>query len=174
TNPETIAVLKETTDGRLRVITNETSLGPGPSRNSGVAAAKAPWIAFLDDDDEWLPEKLGRQLVVAEQAGHPIIVATLAHIVTPLARYVWPRRIYDNKAPFDEYLFDRNSLFKGDTLLPTSSLFLSRELFDRFQFPPRLSHEDQELLLKAVIIGKTPLLTVGEPLTIIYWEEQRE
>ena len=31
---------------------------PGPARNRAVAATQAPWIAFLDDDDLWLPEHL--------------------------------------------------------------------------------------------------------------------
>jgi glycosyltransferase involved in cell wall biosynthesis len=34
---------------------------PANSRNFGVAHARGGWIAFLDDDDEWLPEKLARQ-----------------------------------------------------------------------------------------------------------------
>lgn len=36
--------------------------GPAAARNAGVAATKSPWIAFLDSDDEWEPEKLELQL----------------------------------------------------------------------------------------------------------------
>jgi glycosyltransferase involved in cell wall biosynthesis len=88
-NPETIMALRELTDSRLRVIQNEVPSGPGLARNMGVAAARGPWIAFLDDDDEWLPHKLERQLAAAEEASQPVIVSCLSHIVTPLARYVW-------------------------------------------------------------------------------------
>jgi glycosyltransferase involved in cell wall biosynthesis len=35
--------------------------GPAEGRNAGVAAATSEWIAFLDDDDEWLPEKTAVQ-----------------------------------------------------------------------------------------------------------------
>jgi len=47
---------------RIRLITHERNLGPGCSRNSGVAAAEGRYIAYLDADDQWLPHKLERQL----------------------------------------------------------------------------------------------------------------
>jgi len=49
-------------DQRVRLITNEKNSGVAVSRNVGVAAARYPWIAFLDSDDYWLPEKLERQM----------------------------------------------------------------------------------------------------------------
>ena len=35
--------------------------GPGPARNLGIEAATGDWVAFLDDDDAWLPDKLRLQ-----------------------------------------------------------------------------------------------------------------
>src|SRR5579859_2653801 len=54
----TVASLATIRDDRLRVIQIPSSIGPGNARNAGAATARAPWIAFLDDDDEWLPQKL--------------------------------------------------------------------------------------------------------------------
>ena len=51
-------------DPRVRAICT-TGIGAAAARNRGIAAASAPYIAFLDDDDEWLPAKLERQLEVA-------------------------------------------------------------------------------------------------------------
>ncbi len=41
--------------------------GVAHARNVGIAAAAAPWVAFLDDDDFWAPDKLRRQLATAER-----------------------------------------------------------------------------------------------------------
>src|ERR1700743_3192727 len=64
-DPDTEAALTTVADPRLRVLRNPASVGPGQSRNVGLAAARGDWVAFLDDDDEWLPQKLARQLAAA-------------------------------------------------------------------------------------------------------------
>ena len=49
-------------NGRIKFIRNDTQLGAQASRNVGIKAAKSDWIAFLDSDDEWLPDKLQKQI----------------------------------------------------------------------------------------------------------------
>ena len=46
----------------VRVIRHDRSRGVAAARNAGLAAAKAPWVAFVDDDDFWAPDKLASQL----------------------------------------------------------------------------------------------------------------
>jgi teichuronic acid biosynthesis glycosyltransferase TuaG len=50
----------------LRVEPNSGT--PAQPRNLGIAQARGEWIAFLDDDDEWLPEKLERQAALFAEA----------------------------------------------------------------------------------------------------------
>jgi glycosyltransferase involved in cell wall biosynthesis len=56
-------------DPRLQVVRHETSVGVSAARNTGIEHARADWIAFLDDDDLWAPDKLRSQLTAAEAAG---------------------------------------------------------------------------------------------------------
>jgi len=51
-------------DVSVRVIRNDIPRGGAAARNQGIAMATAPWVAFLDDDDTWRPEKLARQMAV--------------------------------------------------------------------------------------------------------------
>src|ERR1017187_5273729 len=73
-DPETSAALALIPDRRLRVIHNEISLGPGNARNMGGGVARGFWIAFLNDDDECLPQKLERQLAAAGSPDRRVIV----------------------------------------------------------------------------------------------------
>ena len=66
---DTVALVERRGDPRCRVIRRFTRGGPSRARNDGIAAAKGALIALLDADDEWLPEKLARQ--VAALARHP-------------------------------------------------------------------------------------------------------
>ena len=49
-------------DERIRYFKNEINSGAAISRNKALREAKGKWIAFLDSDDLWLPEKLERQI----------------------------------------------------------------------------------------------------------------
>ena len=57
-------------DSRIRLFQNETNSGAAVSRNRALREAKGRWIAFLDSDDLWVPEKLEKQVKFMEENGY--------------------------------------------------------------------------------------------------------
>ena len=60
----TAEVVASFNDERIKFIRHETNQGGSAARNTGIRNSKGDYIAFLDDDDEWLPEKLSKQVQV--------------------------------------------------------------------------------------------------------------
>ena len=63
----TMEVIRSFTDDRIRAFSNECNSGAAISRNKALREAKGRWIAFLDSDDLWHPEKLARQIAFMEK-----------------------------------------------------------------------------------------------------------
>ena len=56
-------------DSRIKYICNEKNRGAAVTRNNALRVARGRWIAFLDSDDLWLPEKLQRQIEFMTRKG---------------------------------------------------------------------------------------------------------
>ena len=59
-------------DERLRYFVHDVNKGLGAARNTGIKNASEKYVAFLDDDDEWLPTKLEKQVQLIEQASSEV------------------------------------------------------------------------------------------------------
>src|SRR5262252_3157848 len=89
---QTEQALAQIEDPRVRVVALNEPVGAQEARNTGVREARGPWIAFLDDDDEWLPTKLERQLEVARFSPWPHPLVSCALIArAPDGDTEWPR-----------------------------------------------------------------------------------
>jgi glycosyltransferase involved in cell wall biosynthesis len=66
---DTPAVLAALGDPRIRLVRHDAPRGVSAARNHGVTEARGEWIAFLDDDDLWAPNKLALQLQAARESG---------------------------------------------------------------------------------------------------------
>lgn len=65
-------VVEEFGDDRIRYVYLEQNSGASHARNTGIGLAESEFIAFLDSDDEWLPEKLEKQMQVMMRASDNI------------------------------------------------------------------------------------------------------
>jgi glycosyltransferase involved in cell wall biosynthesis len=63
-------IVAQFNDSRITYVKNEKNSGAAVSRNRALAQAKGKWIAFLDSDDLWAPEKLEKQLKFMVENGY--------------------------------------------------------------------------------------------------------
>lgn len=143
-----------------RVLRETTRLGPGPSRNRGAKAARGRYLALLDSDDHWLPEKLSRQLASLRVSGLRI----------GQTEEIWYRngvRVRPLKAHRAEGgdLYERS--LRAICVSP-SAVLLERELFwEMGGFDPELFVcEDYDLWLR--IAAKERFDVLREPLVVKY------
>lgn len=147
--------------------------GGADARNAGVAAARGAWIAFLDDDDEYLPRKLELQLAAAKnQAGDSFLVVSNALVKRPSGECVWPQRFPGSCESMCDYLFCRTQWRQGETFLQTSTFFLPRCLALRVPFRSGLMrHQDWDWLLRLQLEADVRIVPVAEPLSVYHLDQ---
>jgi glycosyltransferase involved in cell wall biosynthesis len=161
-------------DPRLRVVTLPAPVGAAQARNLAVEVAHGDWIALLDDDDEWLPEKIELQMERARNSKflYPIVSSELFARKSTY-ELVWPRR--PPTEPISEYLLARNSWSYGEGLLSTITLLFPKDLFDLVRFRPELRrHQDWDWILRALKQPGTGIEFLAKPLAVWHQAEQRK
>jgi len=148
---------------RIRAIANARTPGLAGARNTGIAAAGAPLVAFCDDDDEWRPEKLSRQLPLLAD-GRAVIAATGIEIRSSGGSHT---RVPPARVAFDDLLRSRIT-----ELHPSSFVLRAADLRGRLGLVdeelPASYGEDYDLLLRAAKLGD--IVAVPEPLTVVHWD----
>jgi len=148
--------------GKVRVVRHESNLGSSAARNTGILAARGRYVSFLDSDDSWHPEKLGRQVELTQADSNPdmVLCVTQTSVIRGGGRAgVLPKRAPLPKEPWSEFLYMKAGFAQSNTF------FLSRELAMRVGFrskePP---HEDHLFFLDLGALGARYQL-VPEPLS---------
>lgn len=144
-------------DPRIRHARNDLPKGGGAARNAGIALAHGTYVAFLDDDDLWMPHKLERQHAML--AAHPDASAVSCGFV--LRSPGNADRTLTPQPPQDPQQLLRSNHLGGASVCFTT-LALLREVggFD----PVLRSGQDWDLWLK--LYARGPVLVCPEPLVI--------
>jgi glycosyltransferase involved in cell wall biosynthesis len=158
-------------DRRVRCVQLRDRVGGAEARNVGIREACSRWIALLDDDDEWLPSKLERQLSATTQhASKDRLVVTSQHInrAAGMGDVIRPRRLPRVGEPACEFMFDYLCYFQ------TSTFVCSRELMLAIPFTKDLPFfQDIDWFLRVFSGSDAQLIVVGQPLSIYYVPEKR-
>lgn len=145
-------------DKRVRLLRNKENQGVARSRNIGVQAARFEWVAFLDSDDMWRPEKLEKQVRLVGGNGVRSICFTGSTFMDEDAR----RIPYELSVPGE---ISRRELLKQN-LISCSSVLVKKETL--LQYPMHgdaMIHEDLATWLK-ILEKEDCAVGLNEPLLV--------
>jgi glycosyltransferase involved in cell wall biosynthesis len=91
------AIVESFADARIVYTRHPFRRGGAAARNTGIARARAEYVAFLDDDDEWLPDKLARQVELMRKSSPAVGASYTGCLVVEsnsgrIRRQIAPRR----------------------------------------------------------------------------------
>ncbi len=132
-------------DARVSVVRLSSSRGVSAARNAGLARATGEWVAFLDDDDELLPDMLERSLRAAARSTLPPPVAVLGGVETVRADGSTEATRFPRSMPRGmDYFLDGAPVRVGNSLVVPRDVLVRLGGFD----DELRSAEHSELLLR--------------------------
>lgn len=172
----TVKALSAIEDGRVFVISLPRSFGGSGARNIGIRKSRGEFIGLLDDDDEWSPNKLSRQLELARKSTALFPVVTCRLIARrPISDEIWPARQIERRESMCDYLLCREaSIRQGEGFIQSSTLLVPRALLLQVPFTSGLPrHQDWDWLIKASAHPGVAFLWVWDPLVIYHIDAAR-
>lgn len=133
------------TEFRIILMRNEKNMGVSETRNKGVSQAKGKWIAFLDSDDCWLPEKLEKQIQVIREKSDASLVFTGSAFLDSGGR----KSGYFLKVPES---ISYKELLKQN-IISCSSVLVRKELIRKYPMKMDEMHEDYAVWLQILRAG---------------------
>ncbi len=132
-------------DPRITILQNEKNMGVAKTRNRGIEMARGEYIALLDSDDVWYPEKLEQQLALAKRSGAEIIYCSYAMV---------DEEGDQKHAPF---IVPPQTDFKKmlvSSVISCSTVLMQAETAKKYRFDETYYHEDYVLWMQLMQDGK--------------------
>ena len=153
---ETSAKVRNFADPRIVLLENPQNLGVSRTRQRGAEAARGEWIAILDSDDAWEPDKLAKQAALQARTGAELMYTGSAFMTADGRRMKTVLEVPET--------VDRRRLLKQN-ILSNSSALVKRELYIANMVLDDTLHEDFACWLKILGTGRKAY-GVNEPLLI--------
>ena len=150
----TLSIAGSYVDPRIRVFRNQSNSGVSRTRKKALDAAAGEWIAVLDSDDMWAPNKLEKQLKLAETYEAKLIFTGSAFVRDDGSPINWQLHV-------PEELGYRELLKQN--LISNSSVLVENNLYRQYYVTNDKVHEDYALWLRITGAGTTAY-GIDEPL----------
>lgn len=113
------------------VLRNAVNMGHAESRNIGIRAANGEYVAFLDHDDLWMPDKLSQQMEIFRKKNDTVMVFCDVEITGsyPAGLYI-DQRIIPEQPSLRWFLSHNNSVITASSVLVKKQAILDIGLFD--------------------------------------------
>ncbi len=148
---DTEEIVRSIGDARIHFHVSSKRLSLAEGRNEAMAKASGRWLAFLDCDDRWAPDKLERQIERLREHGGQGVGMVYGRTRSFSARGDEGETIYRYAGrPLPEGRIARHMLMEGNLILPVSAL-VSREAIDVVgPIPPEFTFAEDYYLFTAV------------------------
>lgn len=158
-----VKAMAEDLDERVRYIQHETNMGACAARNTGIREACGDFIAFLDDDDEWLPQKIEKQMAKFKSEDKDLALVYCGYYVINTAEKT--KKVFDMEF-MEGMVFDR--MIYGNYIGSNSFPLIKKNvLVELGGFDVKLkAAQDFEMWLR--ICKKYKVAYVEEPLVNYY------
>lgn len=153
----TVEVLKSIKDDRFKIIELEKNSGACVARNVGIENAQGDYIAFQDSDDEWLLDKLEKQMAIFEKVKVDLVFCAFN-------RFGLGEDLTYPELP--EGIVERKVLLE-DSRISTQTLIGKKECFENVKFDPEMPRlQDYDITIR--LSKKYSIYFVNEPLVNMY------
>jgi len=161
---QTKIIIHKFNDERIILISHKTNKNGASARNTGIKEAKGEYIAFLDADDEWLPQHLEKSLAAIKEKSCDLIYSKCLVKTSNFPDIVMPQYPIKKNEKVGNYLFCNNGY------IATPSIFVKTSCAKKILFNEKLiRHQDYDFLLRYEN-AKGTITMLNYTGTIVHWE----